>query len=146
IGRATGNRPAPEQLAEGFIEIAVGNMANAIKHISVARGHDVTEYVLNTFGGAGGQHACLVVDQLGMTRIFLHPFAGVLSAYGIGLADFTAMREQTVELSLDDGALPELDRALARLEEDGRAELAGQGIEPERIRVVRHVHLRYDGT
>jgi len=146
IQRSTGNRPAPEEIAEGCIEIAVGNMANAIKHVSVARGHDVTEYVLNTFGGAGGQHACLVADQLGMTRIFLHPLAGVLSAYGIGLADFTAMREQTVELALDDHAMPELARSLAGLEIDGRAELAGQHIPGDRIRVVRHVHLRYDGT
>ncbi len=146
IGLATGRRPAPEEVAEGFIEIAVGNMANAIKHISVARGHDVTEYVLNTFGGAGGQHACLVADQLGMTRIFLHPFAGVLSAYGIGLAEVTAMREQSVELVLDDEALPALEKTLARLERDGRAELAGQNVAPDRITVVRHLHLRYDGT
>jgi len=143
---ATGKRLSPEQVAEGFIEIAVGNMANAIKHISVARGHDVTDYVLNTFGGAGGQHACLVADQLGMSRIFLHPFAGVLSAYGIGLADFTAMRERTVELPLDEEVLPELERALALLEEEGRAELAGQSIHGDRIEVARHVHLRYEGT
>ncbi len=146
IGRATGKRPAPEQIAEGFIEIAVGNMANAIKHISVARGHDVTEYVLNTFGGAGGQHACLVADQLGMTRVFLHPLAGVLSAYGMGLADFTAMRERTVELALDGKAVPELERSLERLEIEGRAELIHQHVPEDRIRVVRHVHLRYDGT
>ena len=146
IERTTGKRPAPEHAAQGFIEIAVGNMANAIKHISVARGHDVTAYVLNTFGGAGGQHACLVADQLGMTRIFLHPFAGVLSAYGIGLADFTAMREQTVELALEEASLPSLERSLARLEDEGRAELAAQDIPHERIKVVRQVHLRYEGT
>ena len=146
IQAATGRRRTPEQIAEGFIEIAVGNMANAIKHISVARGHDVTDYVLNTFGGAGGQHACLVADQLGMTRIFLHPFAGVLSAYGIGLADFTAMRESTVERVLDEAAVPELERALGALEDEARAELRGQDIPAERIRVARHVHLRYEGT
>ncbi len=146
IRQATGKRSTAEEVAEGFIEIAVGSMANAIKQISVARGHDVTGYVLNTFGGAGGQHACLVADQLGMTRIFIHPLAGVLSAYGIGLADFTAMREQTVEVALDDDALPELERTLAGLEADGRAELAGQQVPADRIGVVRHVHLRYEGT
>jgi 5-oxoprolinase (ATP-hydrolysing) len=88
----------PEQVAEGFIEIAVGSMANAIKHISVARGYDVTRYTLQCFGGAGGQHACLVADALGMTRVFAHPLAGVLSAYGMGLADQSAMREAAVEL------------------------------------------------
>ena len=143
---ATGKQLSAEQVAEGFVDIAVGNMANAIKHISVARGHDVTDYVLNTFGGAGGQHACLVADQLGMSRIFLHPFAGVLSAYGIGLADFSAMRERTVELALEEAALADLERSLAVLEEDGRAELAGQAIPGERIKTVRHVHLRYEGT
>ncbi len=146
VHEATGNWLSPEQVAEGFIAIAVGNMANAIKHISVARGHDVTGYVLNTFGGAGGQHACLVADELGMSRIFLHPFAGVLSAYGIGLADFTVMRERTVELALDEKALPELERVLALLEEEGRAGLAGQAIPGCQIQVVRHVHLRYEGT
>ena len=146
VHMATGKRLTPEQVAEGCIEIAAGNMANAIKHISVARGHDVSEYVLNTFGGAGGQHACLVADQLGMTRIFLHPFAGVLSAYGIGLADFTAMREQSVELTLEAAAMPALERALALLEEDGRSELAAQEIPATRINAVRHVHLRYEGT
>src|SRR5213592_57937 len=93
---------SPEQVAEGFVQIAVGNMANAIKHISVQRGHDVTRYTLNCFGGAAGQHACLVADALGMTRVFIHPHAGVLSAYGMGLADQTAMREQAVEVRLDD--------------------------------------------
>src|SRR5436190_1620089 len=91
-----------EQIAEGFVQIAVGNMANAIKHISVQRGHDVTGYTLCCFGGAAGQHACLVADALAMTRVFIHPHAGVLSAYGMGLADQTAMRERAVELKLDD--------------------------------------------
>src|SRR5207249_11696847 len=90
-----------EQIAEGFVQIAVGNMANAIKHISVQRGHDVTRYTLCCFGGAAGQHACLVADALGMTRVFIHPHAGVLSAYGMGLADQTAVREAAAELKLD---------------------------------------------
>jgi len=93
---------SPEQVAEGFVQIAVGNMANAIKHISVQRGHDVTRYTLCCFGGAAGQHACLVADALAMQRVFIHPLAGVLSAYGMGLADQVAMREQAVEAKLDD--------------------------------------------
>ena len=87
-----------------FLEIAVANMANAIKKISVQRGYDVTEYVLATFGGAGGQHACAVADALGMTAVLIHPLAGVLSAYGMGLADVTAMRESAVEAPLSDGS------------------------------------------
>ena len=87
-------------MAEGFIAIAVQQMANAIKKISVARGYDVTRYTLQCFGGAGGQHACLVADALGMTRVFVHPLAGVLSAYGMGLADQNVIREQAVELPL----------------------------------------------
>src|ERR671925_2144408 len=104
IREATGDRRTPEQVAEGFVDIAVGNMANAIKHISVQRGHDVTTYTLCCFGGAAGQHACLVADALAMKRVFIHPLAGVLSAYGMGLADQTAMREQSVEARLDDRA------------------------------------------
>src|SRR6202035_1562493 len=100
---ATGDRRDPEQVAAGFLEIAVANMANAIKKISVQRGYDVTRYVLSTFGGAGGQHACAVADALGMTSVLIHPLAGVLAAYGIGLADVLAMREQAIEARLDDG-------------------------------------------
>ena len=100
ITAATGDDRGPEQVAAGFVEIAVANMANAIKKISVQRGYDVTGYVLNVFGGAGGQHACAVADALGMTRVLIHPLAGVLSAYGIGLADVIAMREQAVEAPL----------------------------------------------
>jgi 5-oxoprolinase (ATP-hydrolysing) len=142
----TGNRRTPEEVAEGFIEIAVGNMANAIKFISVQHGHDITEYTLTTFGGAGGQHACLVADALGMSRIFAHPFAGVLSAYGMGLADQTAMREKAVELNLSDAVLPAVQEALRALAEDTVADLAAQGVTSERINVIQRVHLRYDGT
>ena len=102
--RRSRRRPAsartPEEVADGFLEIAVANMANAIKHISVERGYDVTEYTLCCFGGAGGQHACLVADALGMTRVLLHPLAGVLSAYGMGLADVRALKQQAVEARL----------------------------------------------
>ena len=97
-----GDGRSPEEVAAGFLEIAVANMANAIKKISVQRGYDVTEYVLATFGGAGGQHACAVADALGMTRILIHPYAGVLSAYGMGLADVTAMREAALEVPLSE--------------------------------------------
>jgi 5-oxoprolinase (ATP-hydrolysing) len=103
-----GDGRSPEQVADGFITIAVENMANAIKKISVQRGYDVTEYALATFGGAGGQHACAVADALGMTSILIHPHAGVLSAYGMGLADVTAMRETAVEVPLSGGAGPDL--------------------------------------
>ena len=96
---------APEEVAEGFIQIAVQQMANAIKKISVARGYDVTRYTLQCFGGAGGQHACLVADALGMSRVFVHPLAGVLSAYGMGLADQNVIREQAVELPLEQASL-----------------------------------------
>jgi len=141
-----GDGRSPEEVAAGFLEIAVANMTNAIKKISVQRGYDVTEYVLATFGGAGGQHACAVADALGMTRILIHPYAGVLSAYGIGLADITAMRESAVEAPLSDQLGSELEEALDRLESEARAELTGQGVAPERIRAVRRVHLRYDAT
>jgi 5-oxoprolinase (ATP-hydrolysing) len=146
IYRATGNKRTPEEVAEGFIEIAVGNMANAIKFISVQRGHDVTEYTLTTFGGAGGQHACLVADALGMTRVFAHPFAGVLSAYGMGLADQTAMREQALELTLSPSVTATLEAKLHALADEARKDLLSQGVEQQRIRVVERAHLRYDGT
>jgi len=145
IFQATGQRRTPEEVAEGFIEIAVGNMANAIKFISVQRGHDVTGYTLVTFGGAGGQHACLVADALGMTRVFAHPFAGVLSAYGMGLADQTAMREQALEITLGED-VSALQAALRQLGEQARADLLAQGVAEQCIKVVERVHLRYDGT
>jgi 5-oxoprolinase (ATP-hydrolysing) len=146
IRAATGDARSPEEVAEGFVAIAIGNMANAIKRISVQRGYDVTEYTLCTFGGAGGQHACAVADALGMRRVFIHPLAGVLSAYGMGLADITAMREQAVELQLEEDAAPQLAATLDRLAAAARDEVRGQGVADDRIRVVRRAHLRYDGT
>jgi 5-oxoprolinase (ATP-hydrolysing) len=146
IGAATGRQPGPEEVAAGFLQIAVANMANAIKKISVQRGYDVTSYVLATFGGAGGQHACAVADALAVTKVLIHPLAGVLSAYGIGLADVTAMREAAVEAPLADALLPELGRVAGRLETGARAELADGGTDPARAACVRRAHLRYDGT
>ena len=146
ISAATGVTSSPEAIAAGFIEIAVGNMANAIKQISVQRGYDVTEYVLATFGGAGGQHACLVADALGMSRIFVHPLAGVLSAYGMGLADETAMRERAVELPLAEEHLASVTALIEQLGGEATAELVRQEIDASEVRVVAQVHLRYQGT
>ena len=145
IARATGTRRSPEEVAEGFIDIAVGAMANAIKKISVARGYDVTRYTLQCFGGAGGQHACRVADALGMDRVFAHPLAGVLSAYGMGLADQSVMREAAVELRLAD-ALPEVARRLDALAGEAEGELRRQGVSSGMIRTHRRVHVRYEGT
>ena len=142
----TGDTRGPEEVAAGFTEIAVANMANAIKKISVQRGYDVTEYVLNVFGGAGGQHACAVADALGMTRVLIHPLAGVLSAYGIGLADIIAMREQAVEAPLTEDGLETLAATIVPLERDARAEVTAEGVPPERITAAHRAHLRYQGT
>ncbi len=145
IGESTGEAPrSPEDLAEGFLRIAVENMANAIKKISVQRGYDVTRYTLQCFGGAGGQHACLVADALGMETVFVHPYAGVLSAYGMGLAEIRSLREQAFEKPLD--RLAEAEAMIADLSKDARAEVADQGIEPDAIRIEARAHLRYQGS
>ena len=146
ITDATGDARTPVQVADGFLKIAVDNMAHAIKQISIQRGHDVTEYTLNCFGGAGGQHACLVADALGMTRVFIHPFAGVLSAYGMGLADLRVLREHAVEAILTDELVAELGRVLETMEIDGTERIIRQGAERSRMTVHRKVHLRYEGT
>ena len=146
IAGRTGRSRAPEEIAEGFLEIAVANMANAIKHISVERGYDVTEYTLCCFGGAGGQHACLVADALGMTRVLLHPFAGVLSAYGMGLADVRSLKQRAVEAKLAPATLGEIEPAFDALERAARNDVASQGIADPRITAKRTLHLKYDGT
>ena len=133
-----------EEVAEGFLRIAVENMANAIKKISVQRGYDVTRYTLNCFGGAGGQHACLVADALGMETVFLHPFAGVLSAYGMGLAEIRALRERQFDGAVSDTAAAEA--ALEAMAGEARAEVATQDIAADRIRVERRAHIRYKGS
>jgi 5-oxoprolinase (ATP-hydrolysing) len=137
---------SPESVAEGFINIAVQQMANAIKKISVARGYDVTRYTLQCFGGAGGQHACLVADALGMTRVFVHPYAGVLSAYGMGLADQSVIREQAVELKLTQQALPEISIQLDVLAQAASQELHSQQMGQGEVQVHRRVHVKYEGT
>ena len=147
IAEATGNEvQPPEAVAEGFLRIAVENMANAIKKISVQRGYDVTEYTLNCFGGAAGQHACLVADALGMQTVFLHPFAGVLSAYGMGLADVRALRERQIEQPLENATLPVLDTACAELGDEASQEILTQGVNAGQLTLHKRVHLRYQGT
>jgi 5-oxoprolinase (ATP-hydrolysing) len=146
VQQATSRTTTAESLAEGFLQIAVQNMANAIKRISVARGYDVTQYTLQCFGGAGGQHACLVADALGMSRVFVHPLAGVLSAYGMGLADQIAMREASIELPLDEAGLRAAQARLQQLGEAARAEVASQGVALGAIELRCNVHVRYQGT
>ena len=138
-------RPS-EDVAHGFIQIAVQQMANAIKKISVARGYDVTRYTLQCFGGAGGQHACLVADALGMTQVFVHPLAGVLSAYGMGLADQNVIREQAVECQLAPGALADIEATLHQLATTARADLERQQASRRTAVVHRRVHVRYEGS
>lgn len=139
----------PEQVAAGFLAIAVEKMASAIKKISLQRGYDVSEYTLCCFGGAGGQHACLIADALGMKQVFIHPYAGVLSAYGMGLADVRVIRERAVEAQLSENLVPTLDQLLTELEAKGKEELNRRGAEDaeeREVEVLRKVHLRYEGT
>jgi 5-oxoprolinase (ATP-hydrolysing) len=136
----------PQQVAEGFLQIAVANMANAIKQVSVQKGHDVSRFALQCFGGAGGQHACLVADLLGMETVFIHPYAGVLSAYGMGLADQTAMTEQAVEIPLQPDTMAQLHTLAADLAKDATAALIAQGAQPDSITTTQTLHLRYAGT
>jgi 5-oxoprolinase (ATP-hydrolysing) len=143
---ATRTGRSAEEVAQGFIDIAVQQMANAIKKISVARGYDVTRYTLQCFGGAGGQHACLVADALGMTRVFVHPLAGVLSAYGMGLADQNVIREQAIEVKLSAPAVAEVGRQLDALADAARAELERQQVNAGTVQVRRRVHVRYEGS
>ncbi|MFH8619694.1 hydantoinase B/oxoprolinase family protein [Streptomyces sp. NPDC017979] len=146
VRQETSTGPAPEDVAAGFLEIAVLNMANAVKKISVQRGHDVTRYALNSFGGAGGQHACAVADALGISTVLVPPLAGVLSAYGIGLADATAMREQSVEAELTAGAVSRVRELCRDLADRTRGELRADGIADAAISTRAKVLLRYAGT
>ena len=155
VARATGIRREPREIAHGFLTIAVDNVANAIKQISIARGYDVTAYTLVCFGGAGGQHACLVADALGMKRVLIHPLAGVLSAYGIGLAEQRLLKQRAVEATLSDETMPALNRTLEELEREARSQLASdeQGVlgsgsaqAASSVRIERRVHVKYQGT
>jgi 5-oxoprolinase (ATP-hydrolysing) len=146
LAREIGDGRSAEDVADGFIRIAVENMANAIKKISLQRGYDVTRYALNCFGGAGGQHACLVADALGMTKVLIHPFSSLLSAYGMGLADIRATRQQAVEETFGDAVLASIATVAGRLGEEARREVIGQGVAPEAVTVHARAHIRYAGT
>ncbi len=146
MAKNIGDGRTPEDVADGFIKIAVENMANAIKKISVQRGYDVTRYALNCFGGAGGQHACLVADALGMTSVLIHPLSSLLSAYGMGLADIRSVRQQAVEEPFGTKARKSLDTAARRLAADAVGEVAGQGVATAKIKLHVRAHIRYAGT
>lgn len=145
IQAQTEDTRTPEQVAAGFIHIAVENMANAIKKVSLQRGHDVSGYTLACFGGAGGQHACLIADSLGIQQIFIHPYAGVLSAYGIGLASVRVIKQRSVEAELNPGLLPSLQQLITSLEMEARSEINPQeGTTSEAV--LCKVSLKYAGT
>ncbi|MDE1569279.1 hydantoinase B/oxoprolinase family protein [Aquabacter sp. P-9] len=141
-----GDGRSPEAVADGFVTIAVENMANAIKKISVERGYDVTRYALSCFGGAGGQHACLVADALGMRKVHIHPFSGLLSAYGMGLAAIRALRTKAVGERLVPEALAGLATLRDALAAETQAELKGQGVSEAATDTETKLHLRYEGT
>jgi 5-oxoprolinase (ATP-hydrolysing) len=146
LAAEVGDGRSPEQVADGFIQIAVANMAEAIKKISVQRGYDITRYALNSFGGAGGQHACLVADALGIKTVLLHPFSGLLSAYGMGLAEIRATRTAALDVPLDGGAQAAVEAAAAGLAAETRAEVSGQGVPDGDIAILTRAHVRYAGT
>jgi 5-oxoprolinase (ATP-hydrolysing) len=146
LSKQIGDGRSAEQVADGFIKIAVENMANAIKKISVQRGYDVTRYALNCFGGAGGQHACLVADALGMTNVLIHPLSSLLSAYGMGLADIRSVRQQAIEEPFGKQAHATLEKVASRLAESVIGEVAAQGVEAKKIKLHVRAHIRYAGT
>ncbi len=144
--RATGAERSPLEIAQGCLAIANDNMANAIKEISIARGIDVQDYTLVCFGGAGGQHACQVADLLGIGRVQIHPYAAVLSAYGMGLADLRTIRQRALDRPLEPGIEKELEAAREALARSAETELAEQGIASEALRLEARAHIRYAGT
>ena len=146
LAKEIGDGKSGEQVADGFIKIAVENMANAIKKISVQRGYDVTRYALNCFGGAGGQHACMVADALGMTSVLIHPLSSLLSAYGMGLADIRCVRQQAIEEPFGKKAHATVEKVAQRLARDAVAEVAGQGVAKNKITLHVRAHIRYAGT
>lgn len=146
ISLATKKTVIPSDVAEGYLSIAVESMANAIKKISVERGHDLSDYTLSCFGGAGGQHACMVADSLGMKRIYLHPLAGVLSAFGMGLADTHTINDLAIESCLDEELIDTLKHKFTNLELQGKKEMTDQGLDGEKLQYTRRVYLRYQGS
>ena len=146
ISNATKKAVSPIEVAEGFLSIAIECMANAIKKISVQRGYDVSKYTLSCFGGAGGQHACLVADSLGMKKIHLHQYAGVLSAYGIGLADSRTINDLAIELNLNKDIIESLSIQFNNLKKQGREEMVAQNLNSEKLRYSSRIYLRYEGS
>jgi 5-oxoprolinase (ATP-hydrolysing) len=146
LAAEVGDGRKPEEVADGFIQIAVANMAEAIKKISVQRGYDITRYALNSFGGAGGQHACLVADALGIRTVLLHPFSGLLSAYGMGLAEIRSTRTAALDVPLDGEAKAAIEAVAAKLAAATKAEVAGQGVAEVDIAIHTRAHIRYAGT
>ncbi len=146
LAQQVGNGRSPEEVADGFIRIAVENMANAIKKISVERGYDVTEYALNCFGSAGGQHACLIADTLGIEAVLIHPLSGLLSAYGMGLAHIRASRERSIEAPLNADTMRKIENLAFDLGSETTEELLDEGVEHDDIAIQTFVHLRYDGA
>ncbi len=146
MAKEIGNGRTGEQVADGFIKIAVENMANAIKKISVQRGYDVTRYALNCFGGAGGQHACLVADALGMESVLIHPLSSLLSAYGMGLADIRSVRQQAIEETFGEKGRATLQAVSGKLAKDAILEVESQGVAPDKIKLHVRAHIRYAGT
>ncbi|MGB3469364.1 MAG: hydantoinase B/oxoprolinase family protein [Erythrobacter sp.] len=146
IGAQSGDIRSPEEIAQGFLDIAIEHMAQAIKQVSLARGYDVSGYVLNCFGGAGGQHACLVAERLGIRQILLHPFSGVLSAYGMGLASISTERQAVIGTELGAAFAGNIDGQVNVLEERCRADLAAQGVDPDQVQRRLSALLRYQRT
>ena len=146
ISNATKKAVSPIEVAEGFLSIAIECMANAIKKISVQRGYDVSKYTLSCFGGAGGQHACLVADSLGMKKIHLHQYAGVLSAYGIGLADSRTINDLAIELNLNKDIIESLSIQFNNLKKQGREEMVAQNLNSEKLHYSSRIYLRYEGS
>ena len=146
LAAAVGDGRSPEEVADGFIQIAVANMAEAIKKISVQRGYDITRYALNSFGGAGGQHACLVADALGIKTVLLHPFSGLLSAYGMGLANIRSTRTAALDVALDDQAEAAIEALADKLAAETGAEVAGQGVGKGDIAILVRAHVRHAGA
>jgi len=146
VNGANGQSLGAEQLAQGFLRIAVERMANAVKRISIQRGHDITDFILCCFGGAGGQHACQVADALGIATVMIHPLAGVLSAYGMGLADLRSLHGRMIEAPLEAATPAQLDAAFIELEREARATLLAQGVSAEQLRYERRLKLKVEGS